>query len=108
MAQTVTVTLRVTPERLKIKSDEISREISEMTKAFVELTNRFSRTSYYWKGAGGDDCRALYNRDKKMLEELFRRLKEHPRDLLAMAQIYENVEDRAERMPDVLRSNLIQ
>ena len=108
MAQMGTVILKVTPEQLRMKSDEIRMEIGLMKTAFDELTNRISKTSYYWKVAGGDHCRALYEKDKSRLNELFLRLEQRPRNLLEMAQIYSDAENAAEGFSEPLNNDIIQ
>lgn len=108
MALEGSVTLRVTSVQLKQKADEISIDISEMTAMFDALADKISRTSYYWVGEAGDHCRSLYEKDKEKIAEMLMRLKEHPRDLLRMAQIYEEVERKAERISSALPENVIE
>lgn len=101
------ITLRVTPEQLKSKADEVSAEIRAMENAFEELARNVSRTSQYWIGEAGDKCRSLYEEDRQQVEEMLKRLKEHPADLLTMAQVYEDVERRVEEMSNALPEDVI-
>ena len=101
------VTLKVTPDQLRSKADMVSREISAMTNAFDELARIVSRTSYYWEGEAGTRCRKLYEENKKEAELVLRRLREHPRDLLQMAQVYEDVERRVRETASALPENVI-
>lgn len=101
------ITLRVTPRQLKDKADEVSKEIKAMEIAFEELARYVSHTSQYWVGEAGDRCRSLYEEDKKEVQEMLRRLKEHPVDLLKMAQVYEDVEQRVQEISRALPEDVI-
>jgi WXG100 family type VII secretion target len=101
------VTLRVTPAKLKEKADEISKDIREMTTAFEQLADRISRTSHYWIGEAGDTCRSQYAEHRKEIDQMLKRLGEHPRDLLEMAQIYEAVEKRVTEISNALPEDVI-
>ena len=101
------ITLRVTPEQLKSKAGEVSSKIKTMEIAFDELARYVSRTSQYWIGEAGDKCRSLYEEDKKEVEEMLKRLKEHPKDLLVMAHVYEDVERRVEEISNALPEDVI-
>lgn len=101
------ITLKVTPAQLRSKADVVSDEISAMTGAFEELARIVSRTSYYWLGEAGTRCRKLYEEDKKEAELALRRLREHPRDLLQMAGVYEDVERRVRETASALPKDVI-
>lgn len=99
--------LKVTPQQLKIKAEQVSKEISEMTLAFEELAQIVSRTAHYWIGDAGDTHRDIYEKNKDDIEVMLRRLKEHPTDLLVMAGVYEDTEIKAENISMQLPEDVI-
>lgn len=84
--------LKVTPQQLKSKAEQVTKEIGEMSRAFEELTRTVSKTSHYWIGEAGDTHRDLYEKKKDDIDEMLRRFREHPTDLLTMAGVYEQTE----------------
>lgn len=83
------IILKEAPERLREKADQVSQEIRAMTDAFGELAAVISRTSHYWIGEAGDHYRTLYTENKEEIEEMLKRLEQHPGWLLQKAQVSE-------------------
>ncbi len=86
------VLIKVNSTVLVGKAQSVSDNIKKMQDCFDELERIVNRTSYYWIGEAGDKQRSLYAEQKADVEEMFRRLKEHPADLTAIAQTYEAAE----------------
>ena len=99
--------LKVTPQQLKIKADQVSKEVDEMTKAFAQLAQIVSRTSHYWIGEAGDAHREIYEKNKDDIEVILRKLREHPTDLLMMAGVYEETEIKVENISMQLPEDVI-
>lgn len=94
------IILKEAPERLREKADHVSQEIVAMTDAFGELAAVISRTSHYWIGEAGDHYRTLYTENKEEIEEMLRRLGQHPGWLLQKAQISEpDGQDKTQPVP---------
>lgn len=87
---------RVTPEELKRKSDEFSALIRSMRSRFDRIEEVSDKTRGYWRGEAGDKSRIGYASYKDDINFIINRMKEHPRDLLTMAGIYEKAEDDVE------------
>ena len=100
------IILKKTPEHFKEKTDQVSREIGAMTDAFGELAAVISRTSHYWIGEAGDHYRTLYTENKKEIEEILKRLGEHPEWLLQKAQIKKQ-DEQDETQPVPLPGDII-
>ncbi len=83
------IILKEAPERLMEKADQVSREIRAMTDAFGELAAVISKTSHYWIGEAGDHYRTFYTENKEEIEEMLKRLEQHPGWLLQKAQVSE-------------------
>lgn len=86
------VQVKVNPAVLNEKAQSVSKSIRSMEDSFEQLERIISRTSYYWIGEAGDLHRRIYQENKPKIEEMMKRLKEHPVDLMNMAQIYNSVE----------------
>ena len=100
------IILKEAPERLREKADQVSQEISAMSDAFEELATVISRTSHYWIGEAGDHYRTLYTENKEEIEEMFKRLGQHPGRLLQKAQVSEP-DERDKTQPAPLPGDII-
>lgn len=99
--------LKVTPEALKQKADEVSKNISQMEKLMAEMESTVKKTEHYWIGEGGNTHRNAYNKRRDAVGEMLRRFKEHPRDLLTMAGIYEQAEAEVVELANELPGDVI-
>ena len=108
MSEIANVQIKVTTEVLKAKADEVSKKISNMRSYFEEVENVITGTNGYWIGEAGDLHRKLYNDQKDKIEEIFKRLEEHPKDLVAIALNYEDVETRVEELSKALPGDIIE
>lgn len=107
MAITGTVQIKVNPAVLNDKAQTVSKQIRNMENCFEQLDMIVNRTAYYWIGEGGDKHRMLYKQQRPQIEEMMRRLKEHPDDLLAIAQKYEMAESSVQSMAAELPDDVI-
>jgi len=74
---------------------------------FDNLNTSISRTKTYWIGEAGDAHRKAYEDQKADIDEILRRLEEHPRDLVSIAQTYTDTELEIEEYISSLPSDLI-
>lgn len=102
------VVIKVEPEVLVEKSQEVSASIRKMASCFEDLERIINRTNYYWIGEAGDMHRRLYQEQKENVDEMMRRLKEHPQDLLTIAQNYVQTERAVEAVANQLSGNAIE
>lgn len=102
------VEFKVSTEALKQKADEVSREICKMVDRFDEMEQIVNRTSYYWIGEAGDLHRKLYREQKETVDEMMQRLREHPNDLLMIAEGYISTERLTKEIANQLSGNAIQ
>ena len=107
MAITGDVHIKVDTKVLIGKSQEVSKSIKNMENCFEELERIVSRTSYYWIGDAGDAHRKVYTEQKPKVEEMMKRLKEHPADLLTIAQTYETAEASVQAIAAELPTDVI-
>lgn len=101
------VDLKVTPDQLKQKSQEVSEAIIQMKTDFARLNAAISATHSYWIGQAGEAHRKLYLNQTGEVDEILKQLGEYPTDLLKMAGIYTNAEITNKVAAATLRSNVI-
>lgn len=101
------VQIKVDSTVLKTKADAVSAGIRQMEECFEQLETIINRTSYYWIGEAGDLHRKLYKDRKQQIEEMMKRLKEHPKDLVTIAQTYETVEAEVQSIAAELPGDII-
>lgn len=99
--------LLVEPMALQQKSVTTAEKISKMKKAFEELSVTVNKTNNYWVGEAGDAHREFFNSSKPEIEEIFKRLSEHSRELGEMAAVYMNVEREVTQISEDLPSDVI-
>ncbi len=107
MAITGDVHIKVNSAVLNSKAQTVSKSIARMEECFGQLEKIISRTSYYWIGEAGDLHRKMYRDQKEPIYGMMKRLKEHPDDLLAIAQTYEKVEAEVQSMAMELPGDVI-
>nr|WP_288827933.1 WXG100 family type VII secretion target [uncultured Clostridium sp.] len=102
------VTFKVTPEVLNSKANEVSSLIKKVRMEFEHLNTSINRTKAYWIGEAGDAHRKVYEDQKPGIDEILRRLEEHPRDLVSIAQTYTDTELEIKEYISSLPSDLIE
>lgn len=107
MAITGAVQIKVNSTVLNDKAQSVSRQVKNMENCFEQLDTIINRTGYYWIGEAGDRQRTLYREQRPQIEEMTRRLKEHPADLMAIAQNYETAESQIQSMAAELPDDVI-
>ncbi|MBO5373337.1 MAG: WXG100 family type VII secretion target [Lachnospiraceae bacterium] len=99
--------LKVAPDKLHSKADEISRQINQIQADWNNLSEIIKKTKSYWKGDASDLHQKYRDECEKEMLEILKRLKEHPTDLLKMAGIYEEAEDKAIQLAQSLPDEVI-
>lgn len=99
--------LKVDPEVMRQKSITVGDKISEMKTAFEALETTVNKTNNYWMGEAAEAHRDFFNSAKPEIEEIFKRLSEHARELGEMAAIYSNVESEVTQISEDLPSDVI-
>lgn len=102
------ISIKVQPEVLAQKSQEVSAGIRKLSSCFDDLERIVNRTSYYWVGEAGDMHRRLYQEQKGYVDEMLLRLKEHPKDLLEISRNYMQTEQIVETITNELSGNVIE
>ena len=86
------IQLKVSTDVMVGKAGEISEQIATIERNWNKIKNRVKNTKIYWQGEASD----VHQNNFKQLEEagdkVLKRLREHPDDLLKMADIYTRTE----------------
>ena len=101
------VHIKVNSTVLNSKAQSVSKSIGNMANCFEQLELVINRTSHYWIGEAGDLHRKIYRDQKPQIEEMMKRLKEHPIDLMTIAQTYEATEAAVQSMASELPGDII-
>lgn len=99
--------LRVTPEEMLKKANEVEAYVQRIEKRFEELDRIVNRTSAYWQGDAGDKYRRVYGDDKDERTRIINRLREHVTDLRSMAGVYSKTEKEVESIAQSLPADVI-
>lgn len=102
------VRIKVSTDALINKADVVSQNIIRMENCFAEMESIINRTAGYWIGEAGNMHRQIYREEIPTIEEMIKRLKEHPRDLIAIAQNYMVSEQNVREITNALAGNVIE
>ncbi|MDO5415633.1 MAG: WXG100 family type VII secretion target [Lachnospiraceae bacterium] len=101
------VEIRVLPEVLNAKAQEVTAAITQMEHLFENVQTTVSRSKYYWIGEAGELHRKMFEEQKDDVAEILVRLKEHPVDLQKIAKTYTSTEQQLAEAASQMSSNLI-
>lgn len=101
------VTLKVTPEVLHSKAELVNTKVSTMTKEFDKMSSLISRSNSYWVGKAGEVHRKTYLEKQPDIEDIFKRLNEHVRELHQMATVYIETEKATTEVAEALPNDII-
>lgn len=101
------ITLKVKPQELKSKASTISSSISRVEKELNSIGNVILGTKKYWEGDASDQHQKYYSTIQEDIPNVLKRLKEHPKELLAMADIYDDAEETNEELANALPVDII-
>lgn len=101
------IEIKVTPEVLEKKAQEVTAAINQMERCFDQVQNLVARTRYYWVGQAGEIHRELVTEKKEDMEQIIKRLKDHPDNLRKIAGTYRVTESEQAEQSMAMSSNLI-
>lgn len=101
------VEIKVKDEALLSAAGTLKDRIREMRASYDKVMEIVQKTGGYWIGAAGDEHRNVFLEQRDDIDQIVKRLSEHPDDLLRIAGIYEEAESRTAEVPGGLNSVLI-
>ena len=99
--------LKVSLDKMKSKSTEITGQINKIEKYWKDLKDVVKRSKSYWKGDASDLHQKYLDECDEEVQEILKRLREHPSDLLAMMGVYNEAEKKAEQIANSLPDDVI-
>lgn len=102
------IQLKVSPEVLKSQASEITKEINTIERQWINLKSTVQRSKSYWEGDAGSTHQKFITQMNNDVEKVLRRLKEHPKDLLQMAKLYNEAEEKAKQLARKLPEDIIK
>lgn len=103
----MSIVLKVKPDVLKTKANSITKSINSIEKELGEIETIILGTKKYWEGDASTTHQKSYKDIKDDVPKVIKRLKEHPTDLLKMANLYDSTETANKTAATKLPSNVI-
>lgn len=107
MAISGSVEIKVTPDVLNTKANEVTGYITAIQQAFDEIKELVAKSSSYWIGEAGDHHRKQFQKQEGNIDQILKRLREHPEDLQKIAGTYREAESKQQDSNEALPTNLI-
>ena len=101
------ITLKVSPDVLKSKAQEIESEINRIQSYWKQISKMILNSRNYWAGEASEEHQKYRVDVEDDMQVIFKRLREHPRDLLSMADIYISTEQEVIEEVSVLPDDVI-
>lgn len=99
--------LKVSLDQMKSKSTEVTGQIKEIESNWKELKRVVNGSKSYWQGEASDLHRKYLKESETEVNQIIKRLKEHPSDLLKMLGIYQSAEKQAQQLANSLPEDVI-
>lgn len=103
----MSIVLKVKPEVLKAKANSITTSINDIEKELNEIGRVVLGTKKYWEGDASNQHQKYYKAIEEDVPTVLKRLKEHPKDLLTMADLYDESEQANQQLASKLPGNII-
>lgn len=101
------IQLKVNTEKLREVSESVSGNITTINDNFNGIYFIVDSSVSYWDGAAADKARKLFNDKKESVNDIIKRLREHPRDLMTMAGVYDLAESESANISNTLTTDVI-
>ena len=99
--------LRVNTKVMKAKAGQVSSEIKAAEAQWKKLRDTVKASKGYWQGDASLEHQNYLKEVSDDVDRIFKRLKEHPTDLLKMAGIYDSAEKENIEKPAGLPTDFI-
>lgn len=101
------INLKVEPDKLVTTAKQVTDSVSKMRKDFNNLNNAMKDTQRYWKGLAGNASRKLYTDQIQQIQDILLDMEKYPDDILKMAGLYKEQENKNKALAGSLKSNII-
>ena len=100
--------LKVAPDAIKRKADEVSGLLSELRRDCEGLKTTVNASKGYWAGDAAENFRSFVNKADAGIQPVLERLSGKQDDLMKMAGIYQEKEKRISDFASALPTNIIE
>lgn len=98
------IVLKVPPDELIRQAQQVQTELNQLEREWTNIGNVVMRSKSYWSGKASQKHQKYYQSIKGETMVMIRRLKEHPKELLQMANLYDKtekmIEEQSRGLPD--------
>lgn len=101
------IRLKVSTDKMVSKANEITVQITTVERNWSKMKNLVKNTKIYWQGEASDAHQKSFLQLEESGDRLPKRLKEHPDDLLKMADLYIETEKAVQSRASALPQNII-
>ncbi len=101
------IQLKVSPEVLRAKAQEISGQIQMIENNWRRMYDLIQNSKSYWQGEASEYHRKYLKENDEETKKLLKRLREHPIDLQKMAGVYVEAEQKAVQIASALPDDVI-
>lgn len=101
------IVLKVSEDVLKSKVGEIQKQIGNLEKDWEKISQLIQKSKNYWIGEASEEHQKYRKDIEEDVQTVLKRLKEHPADLLEMAEIYQDTEQKIVQLTAALPDNVI-
>ncbi len=101
------VEIKVKDDALLSAASTLKDRISDMRSSYDKVMEIVQKTGGYWIGLAGDAHRSAFLEQQDDIDQIVRRLSEHPDDLLKIANLYVEAEKKSAEVPASLGADLI-
>lgn len=98
--------IKVAPEKLKEQAEIVTGYVDAIKKDFDGIRQVVKKTGIYWQGDASKKHRRIFDENEEDIEQLLKRLREHPVDLQKMAGVYDKVEEMNKMLANSLPENV--
>lgn len=99
--------IKVSTEELVRRANDASTKISRMDQCLQSIERTVNATRSYWVGEGAESCRQRYDNQTDEIEEVMRRLRNQPKTLLTIGNVYSEAEEQNRNRSAPLPTNPI-
>ena len=99
--------LKVTPAQLETRAKAVESHIKAFENDWKQMTDIIRNSKGYWAGDASTTHQKYFKECEDDVLQIIKRLKEHPRDLLTMAGIYKESENKASQLAKTVPGDVI-
>ena len=101
------VRLRVSADELRKRAAQMEQQIKNVEKNWNSLCETAGASRYYWEGEAANYGRRLLEETKQDVGAALGRLRAHPANLMEMAGVYVQAEEKAAALAKSLPDHVI-